>query len=188
MNATFRHALVAHPSRPAPAGCALSVAGRWSSESLVLEYEILCGPDAWLDDPAPNVAPMRRDELWRHTCCEAFVAYADGPGYHEFNFSPTGDWAAYDFAAERTGRVDHAWLGPDPVVRSMAGDAPIRRLLVTLPRAALERVAERGPLRAAYTAVLAWRGVGSTFWALHHPRPAPDFHARDGFVATLEVP
>ena len=32
----------------------------------------------------------RRDELWRHTCFEAFVSAAEGSGYYEFNFSPPG--------------------------------------------------------------------------------------------------
>ena len=32
------------------------------------------------------------DELWRHTCSEAFLAAGDGAAYHELNFSPSGRW------------------------------------------------------------------------------------------------
>ena len=46
----------------------------------------------------PSVCqPRRRDELWRHTCFELFVRYGNEPRYCEFNFAPSGDWAAYEF-------------------------------------------------------------------------------------------
>nr|WP_294850919.1 DOMON-like domain-containing protein [uncultured Sphingomonas sp.] len=62
-------------------------------------------------DPArlviPPTAPARRaDGLWRTTCCELFVAGIEGADYVEFNFSPTGQWAAYRFSDYRQGMVD----------------------------------------------------------------------------------
>ena len=41
------------------------------------------------------------DGLWQHTCCEAFIAIAGSPAYREFNFSPSGRWAVYEFADYR---------------------------------------------------------------------------------------
>ena len=41
--------------------------------------------------------PWRADELWQTTCFEAFLRAADGDGYREWNFAPSGNWAAYDF-------------------------------------------------------------------------------------------
>src|SRR5687767_9605876 len=41
--------------------------------------------------------PWRADELWLTTCFEAFLRPAGTPSYREWNFAPSGNWAAYDF-------------------------------------------------------------------------------------------
>jgi len=51
--------------------------------------------------PAP-AEPGRADNLWRTTCFELFVA-GEGTSYREFNFSPSGQWAAYEFNDYRSG-------------------------------------------------------------------------------------
>jgi len=53
----------------------------------------------------PPVEAQRTDELWRTTCFELFVAGENG-GYREFNFSPSGAWAAYEFDDYRAGMRD----------------------------------------------------------------------------------
>ena len=53
-----------------------------------------------LPDPRP---PRRADELWRHTCCEAFLAGRGRASYYEFNFAPLTEWAVYRFKAHRAG-------------------------------------------------------------------------------------
>ena len=61
----------------------------------------------------PSGTGGRADALWRHTCFEAFVAPADEPGYHEFNFSPSLDWATYRTLTEQahlTPGQYEAWL------------------------------------------------------------------------------
>ena len=51
----------------------------------------------------PSAAPaVRTDELWRTTCFELFVA-GEGSGYREYNLSPSGAWAAYEFDDYRQG-------------------------------------------------------------------------------------
>ncbi|MGD2056793.1 MAG: hypothetical protein PVJ15_08295, partial [Gammaproteobacteria bacterium] len=72
-------------------------AGGWLALGFALEGELsaLRIPE-WL-------APRRADHLWRHTCFEAFVMAGAGPGYREFNFSPSGEWAAYAFQGYRQG-------------------------------------------------------------------------------------
>ena len=49
------------------------------------------------------VAAARSDELWRHTCFEAFVRPSPGEAYYEFNFAPSTQWAAYRFDSYRSG-------------------------------------------------------------------------------------
>src|SRR5256885_16422013 len=41
--------------------------------------------------------------LWQHTCFEIFISRAGMDAYYEFNFSPSGEWAAYAFHRYRDG-------------------------------------------------------------------------------------
>jgi hypothetical protein len=50
----------------------------------------------------PPAAPERTDDLWRTTCFELFVT-GKGNSYREYNFSPSGQWAAYEFDDYRSG-------------------------------------------------------------------------------------
>src|SRR4051794_26245882 len=51
----------------------------------------------------PSPQPHRRvDGLWRHTCFKAFVALTGTSAYREFNFAPSGEWAAYSFRDYRS--------------------------------------------------------------------------------------
>ena len=51
--------------------------------------------------PAEGRAP----ELWKTTCFEAFLRAKGEEAYREWNFAPTGNWAAYDFKRYRKGRT-----------------------------------------------------------------------------------
>ena len=46
---------------------------------------------------------QRTDGLWRHTCFEAFICRRATGEYWEYNFSPSGAWAAYQFSGYRAG-------------------------------------------------------------------------------------
>lgn len=124
----------------------------------------------------------RREELWRHTCCEAFVAIG-AEAYLELNFAPDGSWAAYAFGAYRRRQ-------PDPVL-----DAPVIETYFTADAVRLEAAVDvrglvedrnaRG-LRMGLAAVMEETGGPTSYWALRHPLPQPDFHHAGGFV--LSVP
>jgi hypothetical protein len=49
----------------------------------------------------PRRKPRFADGLWRHTCFEVFVAKKGARAYREYNFSPSGEWAAYAFSSYR---------------------------------------------------------------------------------------
>lgn len=53
--------------------------------------------------PQQGAAFARRDNLWQSTCFECFLKEPGESSYIEWNFSPSGDWAAYDFESEREG-------------------------------------------------------------------------------------
>src|SRR5260370_4297731 len=71
-------------------------------------------------DP-PSGGGGRADALWKHACFEAFVAPANAPGYHEFNFSPSRDWALYRFSAYRE-RMSPAEIDRAPEISVRQGD------------------------------------------------------------------
>ena len=80
--------------------------------------------------------PAAQDFLWKRTCGELFLGVPGDPSYLEFNFSPSGDWAAYAFDGYRTGVRNHDWIGQTPEVRILPGEGATR-LLATVPHAAL---------------------------------------------------
>jgi hypothetical protein len=47
--------------------------------------------------------PQRKDELWKHTCFEAFIKPIGSDSYWEVNLSPSGDWNVYRFTSYRQG-------------------------------------------------------------------------------------
>ena len=129
--------------------------------------------------PEPSEA-RRTDELWRHTCFEAFVRpAASETGYCEYNFSPSGAWAAYQFTGYR---ADMRNLG----IRT-APEIDIRREKNALTLAGTidarwTRPASDGALRLGVTAVIEDRSGLLSYWALKHPPGKADFHHADGFV------
>jgi hypothetical protein len=132
----------------------------------------------------PLEPPRRADLLWQHTCFEAFVAVKGKADYHEFNFAPSGEWAAYSFQHYRDGTpLNEDKLVPRITVRNEADqldlDATIRLdLLPTIPPHAW--------LYLAVCAVIEDQSGKLSYWALRHPPGNPDFHHPDCFALDLE--
>ena len=128
-------------------------------------------------------AGRRADDLWKHTCFEAFIAADDAPGYFEFNFSPSLDWAAYRFTDYR------ADMSVAPVAR--APGLQVRRTASQLELTAKVTFAGLAPLcrapvlRLALAAVIEEDNGRLSYWALQHPPGNPDFHHPDGFALEL---
>ncbi|MCA0327487.1 MAG: DOMON-like domain-containing protein [Proteobacteria bacterium] len=172
--------LVPHPATPLATAVRLGAQVWRERTALRLRYVLQTALKA-LRLPPPSSAPQARDGLWQHTCFEAFVGAPGTPRYREFNFSPSGDWAAYAFSAERL-RDPAADPLPAPRIACTAGAQGLT-LDAWLPAAALP--AEPGPLLLGLSAVLETRDGGLGYWALRHPAARPDFHAHAGWTATL---
>ena len=141
-------------------------------------------PAAELRIPAP-AAPGPGEDLWRHTCFEVFLALAGEPGYREYNFAPSGQWAIYDFRAERE-RADARLPAAAPTIRFDRRDDRLS-LVAQLPAAALPAVPPGTELQAGLSAVLERSDGRLEYWAVHHPGATPDFHARAGFVLMFKT-
>ena len=161
--------LVPHPGTPCRAVERIEVrVERMAGAYLKLAYEIRARPES-LRIPPPG-APVFSDRLWEHTCCEAFVGRADG-GYDEFNFSPSGAFAAYRFQRYREGmsRLD----------RRLAATWSPGRLEATIP------LPEEAP-SAGLSVVIEEADGALSYWALKHPPGKPDFHHPDAFALSLD--
>jgi hypothetical protein len=144
--------------------------------SLVLTYVVtgIIG-DLWLP---PVSASTRADELWRHTCFEAFIRPDQGPAYFELNFAPSTQWATYRFEDYRSGMRDMTEIGP-PHIEVQSG--PDRYLL----RSTIEWNAPDAACRLGLAAVIEEASGNKSNWALAHPAGKPDFHHADGFACEI---
>ena len=168
-----------HPTTVCPDVQALHVRVSQTPEGAWhLRYELASDLDA-LRLPAVDEAPGARDELWRHTCFEAFAGRADSSSYHEFNLSPAGHWAAWRFGAERVRRFGAPAL-PAPRLECHRAER-LLTLDAWLPAAALPE--GDGEHVLGLCAVVESANGRLSYWALAHPRAQPDFHDRRGWLA-----
>jgi len=59
-------------------------------------FEIAGELENYLFDKAQKQS--RKDELWKRTCFELFLANRDRPNYYELNMSPSNEWNFYHFS------------------------------------------------------------------------------------------
>ena len=114
----------------------------------------------------PRTEPVRTDDLWQTTCFEMFVG-TGGTSYREFNFSPSGAWAAYDFTAFREGMRD----ARAEVLIRVDQDAD-RLVLLAHLRSDLSRSTPVG-----LTAVIEETDGRIRYWATSFEPGKPEFHA-----------
>ena len=177
-------ALAAHPQFASNAADRVEVAiHRAPGGVLTLSY-VVTGKIADLRTP-PRAAPTRVDELWKHTCFEAFLRAPGSDAYYEFNLAPSSQWAAYAFTGyrERTGDPDT----PAPFIDAQGGRTRFE-LRATLDVGGLAGLPADGAWRVGLSAVLEAMDGTRAFWALAHPPGQPDFHHADAFALILPPP
>jgi hypothetical protein len=156
-------------------------AERYGTE-LLLRFDVTGAIDR-VRVPPPAPAPQRLDELWRHTCFEAFVRPSRSPAYQELNLSPSGDWAYYHFDDHRAGMSRPDVTAPAIDFQKSEGALQMR---ASLDLAIL--LSPAVPWDLALTAVIETEDGARSYWALAHPPGAPDFHHPDCFVLHLPPP
>lgn len=174
--------LICHPAAVCPAVVSIDVRVASTADGgLWLGYR-LSGRIAGIVLPLPAPAGPA-DGLWEHTCFEAFVGIAGDPAYREFNFSPSGQWAAYAFADYRR----RAGWAPPAAPRLALRRFPDRVELDAWigPELLPAAVPPVGRLALGLSAVIEAADGDRSYWALAHPADRPDFHRRDGFVVDL---
>jgi len=123
------------------------------------------------------------DDLWKHTCFEAFV-HSSTPDYWEFNFAPSTHWAAYQFSGYRSRKRVVETTAPAIKVQTY----PRRYALQALLRLdSLSELLDAAPWHLGLSAVLEDKNGCLSYWALVHPPGKPDFHHPDGFACELAM-
>jgi hypothetical protein len=173
----MRHTLRLHPDSLCAAATRIEAdIARPRPGSLILSF-VVSGRISDLRWP-PVVAAARADELWRHTCFEAFIRPSTGSAYYESNFSPSTEWAAYQFSSYRSGmRVATEIAAPRIEVRSSTATYALQ--------VALEFGELSSPLHLGLSAVLEETNGRKSYWALAHPPGKADFHHADCFALEL---
>jgi hypothetical protein len=131
----------------------------------------------------PHQEAQRVDELWKHTCFEAFIATSGAPSYCELNFSPSTQWAAYRFTGYREGMAPLDVEYPRPMrVRSGSHGLELHVAIRPIDTSEPEEDARH---RIALAAVIEEADGRISYWALRHPAGKPDFHHPDAFAFEL---
>ena len=121
--------------------------------------------------------PDRAENLWQTTCFEAFLRIPGADPYREWNFAPSGEWAAYDFARYREGRSNADV--PSPYIR-------VEDNLTWWALGATIAVDADAVWALGLSVILEEADGTKSYWALAHPPgDKPDFHAADCFAASL---
>jgi hypothetical protein len=171
-------ALQPHPDTPCKAVHRIDVEVTRNSDRLLLLYSVVGQLDAIVWPPPAEMA--RADELWKHTCFEAFIREQNQEAYREINLSPSSQWGAYVFDGYRAG------MRPDSTFEPSAISAKREASHATLEANIDTRLETRSPWLLGLSAVIEETSGAKSYWALKHPPGKPDFHHADGFI--LELP
>lgn len=135
--------------------------------------------------PAPMI-PTECDGLWQHTCCEAFISAPNAADYLEFNFSPSGCWAAYRFDDYRL-RDESFRCASAPQIEFTSHEQGFE-LTAVLGSALIRSLwPEQALWQIGLTAVIETTDGQKSYWALRHDDVQPDFHVRTQFLLDLQV-
>lgn len=173
--------LAPHPATPPP-DPAFKV---WATVDHSAAFGAMATTNIWFGVGAPAARfvlpeasePGRAYNLWQTTCFEAFLKTEGVDAYREWNFAPSGDWAAYDFSGYREDIAEAAIDAP-PYIR-MEDNLTWWALGATIAVES-ERIWQLG-----LSAVLEEKDGTKSYWALRHEAERPDFHHPDCFAARL---
>lgn len=173
--------LIPHPASP-PTDPELKV---WTNVEHAASLAAVATTNIWFGVGAPAARfvipePMesgRADDLWQTTCFEAFLSGPGDDAYREWNFAPSGQWAAYDFTGYRAGKADADVTAP--YIR-MEDNFTWWALGATIAVAADIR------WQLGMSAILEEKDGTKSYWALAHPDcDKPDFHDPVCFAGVL---
>lgn len=179
----MRKELICHPGTPGKAVRAVAVEVSLSFEDGFALRFIVDGAIAALVLPDGQgelvIADSATDGLWESTCFEAFLTEEGEPDYTEFNYSPDGRWACYQFDDYRS-----LLRADDLAPWEMAAEKGDRSYALHVEPG----IFPDNGAKLALSAVIEELDGTKSYWALAHPPGKPDFHHPDCFALTLGAP
>jgi hypothetical protein len=129
--------------------------------------------------PSPAATPFRKNDLWKATCFEFFIAVENKPEYWEFNMSPSGDWNVYVMDAYRqvNMREEKAF---EQLPFEFDSNLSLNISVDVSPIIQPEQT-----LQIGIATIIQTQDATETYWALAHPTPQADFHTRESFILSL---
>lgn len=142
----------------------------------------LSGEIEHLSLPQLSTRPARKDELWKSTCLEFFIAVPNQPEYWEFNMSPSGDWNGYHMDTyRRVGFREETSIQRLPFsVRRETGCVSVE---ATVDLSSI--IPAENKIQVGITGIIQTHEGYETYWALKHPEVQADFHVRGSFIIEL---
>ena len=125
-----------------------------------------------------EASEKRHDNLWKHTCFEAFFGKPDSEQYWELNVAPSGHWNLYQFDAYRSGGKEE----PDTDIPTTSWKQSDRKCCCSITLNLSPWWEDLQLPELAISAVLETQTGRLSYWALQHPGDKPDFHDRRSFL------
>lgn len=177
-----RQTLLCHPAIPCPVVQGITTDVRQTAVGdLMLTYRILARPENQQNLLIPTAMPAAAaNNLWQHTCCEAFIGTTGDAAYREFNFSPSSLWAVYQFHDYRQPDTDFQAPAAPQIVLHCDYEQIV--LEARLPNALLPI---GNTWQIGLSAVIESTDGCKSYWALTHGTAQPDFHLRQSFTLIL---
>jgi hypothetical protein len=165
---------------PAPSVPNLTIKGTLFRQTNILTIQyVLHGKIGNILLPDLSAISTRKDELWKTTCLEFFLAVKDSPQYWEFNMSPSGDWNVYHMDAyRRIGFREEILIQQLPFQVQKDANSLVLDASVDLNPI----IQVKQDLEIGITAIIETKDGNETYWALVHPAPQADFHLRESFI------
>ena len=116
---------------------------------LKLSYILVGEPQTIITPPMKKSSSA--DGLWEHTCFEAFICIQGEKMYHEYNFSPSTQWAAYAFSDYRKRKE---WVASQAPIICVEKSSKQLKLDVILDINDLPKSLDKKPLQLGLTAVI----------------------------------
>ena len=124
------------------------------------------------------------DNLWLATVFEIFFQDEGVDTYEEWNFSPSGNWAHYEFLKYREGmKAINKKGSPDIFIKEKSKES--FHLIAKIPKKAVSAV--KGEKKLGICAILLFEDGVRTHWALKHSSEKPDFHKSDTFAGSITL-
>jgi hypothetical protein len=158
------------------------IEGKGDQRKLVLTYSAGGAIEKILWPARLTGKPQRKDELWKHTCFEAFIKPAGQDRYWEVNLSPSGDWNIYSFNAYRQGMMQEKAI--QNLTPRFTQDGAVWHLSCEIWIAEWAKASE---LAVGLTAVIEETSSEISYWAIAHPEPLPDFHLAESFTNRIKM-